>query len=160
LTVESGVSVVLSHLTMVDGQVADYRWVGGGILSHGTLTVDSCSLRNNSVIGGGDCYGGGVFKEGGVKKNGSTRSANSGHEIGNFYGFAAGGGIANRGTMTVSNCVLTSNSAEAGVEVFRGGGGIFNDGTMAISGCAFSWNIAGGIFSWGYGTVTVSGSTI
>src|SRR5262245_45867151 len=64
-----------------------------------------------------------------------------------------GGGIYNRGTLTVSNCNLFANHAIAG-------GGISNHGTLTVSGCTLSGNIGtqsgGGIFN--AGAMTVSGS--
>jgi CSLREA domain-containing protein len=70
-----------------------------------------------------------------------------------------GGGIDNEfGTLTVSNCALSGNSA-------RSGGGIFNSGgTLTVSGSTFSGNSArgvgggdgGGIYNAGAATVTTS----
>jgi len=76
---------------------------------------------------------------------------------------ASGGGIDNSGTLTVSNCTLTGNSA-TGYE--GGGGGIFNSGTLTVTGSTLSDNTAssqadalgGGIDN--SGALTVSGSTI
>ncbi|MGH7224886.1 MAG: choice-of-anchor Q domain-containing protein, partial [Gemmataceae bacterium] len=67
-----------------------------------------------------------------------------------------GGGIANQGTLTVSNSTLSGNSTNGG------GGGIINGGTLTVSNSTFSGNSAGfggGIFSYA-GTVTVSDSTL
>jgi hypothetical protein len=71
---------------------------------------------------------------------------------------AAGGGLFNkRGTVTVSNATITSNTSFAG-------GGIFNAGSMTISGSTIANNTAtsngGGITNAITGTVTVSNSTI
>ena len=66
-----------------------------------------------------------------------------------------GGGLDNSGTLTVSDCVFSSNSA------FLGGGGLSNDGTVIVTGSTFTGNSAlfgGGGFLNG-GTATVSGST-
>ncbi len=73
-----------------------------------------------------------------------------------------GGGILNYGTLTVSNCTLTDNSASGG-STTNGGGGIANlGGTLTVSGCTLSNNRTygggGGIYSTG--TLTVSGSTL
>jgi predicted outer membrane repeat protein len=67
-----------------------------------------------------------------------------------------GGAILNFGTLTVSGCTFTSNSATVG-------GGLANEfgGTATVSGCTFTNNSAGsdggGIAN--VGTATVSGST-
>jgi hypothetical protein len=67
-----------------------------------------------------------------------------------------GGGISNSGTLTVNDCVLSSN-----VGIFAGGA-IFNLGTLAVSSSTLSGNSAGeggGICNDG-GTVTVSGACL
>jgi hypothetical protein len=64
------------------------------------------------------------------------------------------GGISNHGTLTVGDSTLTGNSSSGN------GGGIFNLGTLTISGSTLSGNSAagngGGICNTGLGTVTVS----
>jgi hypothetical protein len=83
-------------------------------------------------------------------------------------GFApdAGGGISNSngGTLTVTDCTLSGNSA-------TNGGGIFNanGGTLTVTDCTLSGNSAnsgsgqgngGGILNTDGGTLTVAGSTL
>jgi hypothetical protein len=98
-------------------------------------------------------------------------------------GFAAqGGGIANGGTLTVSNCTLSGNSATGfgGGLVNYGsltlgdsalsdnssaaGGGLFNYGTLTVSSSTLAGNSAvyggGGIYNWEGGALTVSNSTL
>ncbi len=96
---------------------------------------------------------------------------------------AYGGGIYNSGTLTVTGCTISGNSAEtydgggisnAGTLTVTGstlsdnwakwdGGGIFNTGALTVTGSAFSRNTAmysgGGIYGY-YGTLTVTGSTL
>jgi predicted outer membrane repeat protein len=66
------------------------------------------------------------------------------------------GGIVNNGTLTVSGCTLTGNSAGQ-----VGGGAIVNSASLTVSDCTFSGNstdfAGGGIFS--SGTLTVTDST-
>jgi hypothetical protein len=78
-------------------------------------------------------------------------------------GSAAGGfagGIANKGTLTVSNCTITGNDGSGGYV-----GSIFNDGgtttvsNSTITGNSASGGYVGGIFVDG-GTTTVTNSTI
>jgi hypothetical protein len=68
-----------------------------------------------------------------------------------------GGGISNHGTLTVTDSTLSANSSSTD------GGGIFNVGTLTISGSTLSGNSAGadggGVYNSGGGTVSVSGST-
>jgi hypothetical protein len=72
-----------------------------------------------------------------------------------------GGGIFNSGTLTVSNCVISGNSASIG------GGGIFNQGTLTVSSNSVltgnsSSKYGGGIYNYGFSgvTVTVNNSTL
>jgi CSLREA domain-containing protein len=73
-----------------------------------------------------------------------------------------GGGISNSGTLTLTNCTLSGNSAAVGV-----GGGIYNEtgGTLTLTNCTLSGNSAegsnsatdgngGGIFNSGKATLT------
>ena len=72
-----------------------------------------------------------------------------------------GGGISNSGTLTLTDCTLSGNSATAG----GAGGGISNHGgTMALTDCTLSGNsatggdAAGGIFN--FGTLTLTDCTL
>ena len=89
----------------------------------------------------------------------------NGDGAGNVVGYDGdGGGILNRGTLTVSNCTVSDNQA------FNDGGGIYNIGTLTVNGCTVSDNAAlgtasglggglgGGIYN--AGTLNVSGCTL
>lgn len=70
-----------------------------------------------------------------------------------------GGGILNRGTLTLTNCSLTDNDAE----FFDGrGGGIYNTGTVSITKSTLAGNTAsvGGGIGNDSGTVTITNSAI
>jgi hypothetical protein len=94
----------------------------------------------------------------------------SGLTIADGFDPFGGGGIANGhgGTLTVTDCILSGNSANSGSG--RGaGGGIFNDngGTLTVTGSILSGNtaddVAGGIYNGlnsNIGSVTIIGSTI
>ncbi len=74
---------------------------------------------------------------------------------GSVSGDSSAGGIYNLGTLTVSNCTISGNSA--GIA----GGGIDNEGTLTVSGSTISGNSAestGGGIS-GSGIITVTHST-
>jgi hypothetical protein len=69
----------------------------------------------------------------------------------------SGGAILNQGTLTISNSILSGNSAPHG-------GAIHNDGTLTVTGCILTDNSAG---NYGFGgaiennvTLTVSASTL
>jgi hypothetical protein len=71
-----------------------------------------------------------------------------------------GGGIDNAGTLTLTDCTISGNSAGAG-NWDGDGGGIFNSGTLTVTGCTVSGNVAtegGGIYN--EGTLRVSDSTL
>jgi len=79
----------------------------------------------------------------------------SGLTISNALVLGSGGGIFNRGTLTVSNSTVASNLAR------EQGGGIWNDGTLTVSHSTIASNGAstgGGIYN--SGTLTVSNSTV
>jgi parallel beta-helix repeat protein len=142
-------SVVLSGLTITGGLVQFGG--GGGILNHGTLTVSTCVVSDNSVTAGG----GGIFNDAGtLTVTSSTISGNkvpyNGGAINSSYGVLTvtastlddnyagfeGGAIINiRGAMTVSACHLDDNTSGTG-------GGIFNIGNATVSGTTLSGNRA------------------
>jgi hypothetical protein len=139
------------------------------------------------TITSGGIYGPRVFEVdfAAVTLSGLTISKGGGKASANFssIGDGFGGGILNHsGTLKISNCVLSGNSAYNGW-----GGGIYNDyGTLTVSNCTLSSNWCsynggaiyngasasvsnstlsgnsaaqgGGIYN--YGTLTVSGSTL
>jgi len=86
----------------------------------------------------------------------------------------AGGGISNQGTMTLTNVLVSGNSANGGgsggtgIVVFSHpadvGGGIYNSGNLTVTDSTIKSNIAGssggGIFNAIGGTVIIGDSTI
>ena len=84
--------------------------------------------------------------------------------IRNGFGGAGGGGIFNRGTLTVTNSTVSGNSARG---MPGRGGGIFNLGTLTVTNSTVTGNIVGGAFGLGYGggienqgTAAVNNSTV
>src|SRR5207244_10607814 len=69
---------------------------------------------------------------------------------GNPGGSNPGGGIANAGTLTLVNIVVTENSAGGG------GGGIVNYGTLTVSRSDIVQNVASGAYWGGVGLVVGS----
>jgi hypothetical protein len=141
--VAGGASLALANLTVQNGFVPNDE--GGGILNSGTLSVSGCTLSGNSAVNGG-----GIMNFGTATVQSSTLSGNS--------AFGHGGGIANYpgGSMTITGCTVSHNSAPLG-------GGIFNYGSTSINSCTVSHNDAGqgggGIYA-AQGAVYISNSLV
>jgi len=112
-------SLILSDCR-VSGNVAPFS--AGGIFNDGSmgsasLQVNHCILVNNSAyVRGGAIYSSGDAGSAQLQVNTSTLSGNSAN---------GGGGIYNdHGTLIVSDCMISNNSAT------YGGGGIYNDGRL------------------------------
>lgn len=160
----SGGSSTVSGLTIRDGTFlfgsAGASVSGGGILNSATLTLNDCTLTENTATG----------------KNGIYFQANNG-------GLGRGGAIFNDGTLTVNRCAFTrttnGNRAIGGVGaaaptadgVFRTGGdggagfggAIFNDtgATLTVNASTFSGNTgAGGAGGDGTGTGGAGGEGV
>lgn len=96
-------------------------------------------------------------------RSGTVVSVNAGYSVGisdltiqNGSTFGDGGGIANRGTLTLTSSIVRGNSAH-----FGSGGGILNTGTLRLSNSTVSGNSAesgGGIANGG--ALTLSNSTV
>ena len=97
---------------------------GGGIYNDGTMTIEGCTISNESTSNGS---GGGLFNFNSVTVTDST-----------FYGNTAsdsGAGIENAWMATISDCTITSNAASQ-LEAFGtvpGGGGIASAGGTAFN---------------------------
>ena len=110
---------------------------GSAILTIMNSTVDGNGAAYNDIpFGGGE--GGGIYNDTGTAM--ITRSVISNNLAGvpDEFPTGVGGGISNRGTMTITESTITNNS------VFFVGGGIVNDGTLTITGSTISGNIASG----------------
>jgi photosystem II stability/assembly factor-like uncharacterized protein len=141
---------------VISGNGARY---GGGIYnSNGYMTISNTNIQGNSAVNQitpSDCAGGGIFNRGSILLNSST--------ITYCHGSFAGG-IANYGSMTITNTPLSNNGAN-----YFDGGGISNGGYLSISSSSISNNDAkndafgnfgngGGISN--YGTNLMNNSTI
>ena len=79
-------------------------------------------------------------------------------------GFECGAGIANWGSATLTNTIISNNTASETTTYpwFNKGGGIFNQGTLTLTGCTISGNYSqnegGGIYNTG--TLTLSACTL
>ncbi|HEX4129272.1 MAG TPA: right-handed parallel beta-helix repeat-containing protein [Pirellulales bacterium] len=135
--------------------------LGAGGAGSGTITIDGAG----QITVSGNNASGVFLVDTGVTAtlNGLTITAGTG--VVDFYagGYTGGGGIANAGTLTVSNSTVSGNSAEYG-------GGIDDyEGTLTVINSTISGNsatyIGGGISAesdneYALYTLTVTGSTL
>jgi parallel beta-helix repeat protein len=70
-----------------------------------------------------------------------------------FNGLEVGGAFINFGTLTLSNCILSSDKAAQG-------GAIYNTGTLTLLGCTLSGNSGTGAALYNTGTATISDCTL
>ncbi len=133
---------------------------GGGILSFGKLTLNGCTISHNLAQG----TGGGIEYQGlDLSISGSTISDNQAggrggginlgvagaiasiaksgvlnNVSGAAVGGGSGGGIGNRGNLTLKGCLIEGNRTSSGAS----GGGVENRGTVAATECTFRNNNA------------------
>jgi len=141
-SVNGGANATFAHLTIANGFGGS---AGGGINadSSATVTVDACTLSNNSAEGGGA-----IFSAGTLKVVNSTFSGNLS---------AGGSAIYSDGTLDVVNSTFSGNTT-----IYSGGGaGIWTNGSLTVRNSTFVDNVAtgagGGIYQYsvtGTGTVT------
>ncbi len=123
------VSVVLSGLTITNGNAGDGLY-GGGILNYGTLALTNSTLSGNSAFVGGGIYN----SNGTLTVSNTTISDNTTTNTGYF----GGGGIYNVGALTVTSSTLSGNTATTE------GGGIYSySSTVTITNSTLSGNSAG-----------------
>ncbi len=140
----------IGELTVSDSNIEDNgvgRGAGGGIYTHGALTVNRSTIAGNSAsVGGGTLAinrstiagnsasrGAGVYAvEAAVTVDSSTIAENAAGEWG-------GGMYHSYGSLTVINSTIAENSAQS-----RGGGIYQSDGTLTIADSTIANNTAGG----------------
>ena len=148
LSVPSGKSAALQYLTITGGRRAGYG-NGGGILNKGTLTINHCTIVDNTTEG---FSGGGVANEEGgtltIKNSLVKRNYASGD-----------GGVWNGGTLTMEDCVVEENTCS------YSGGGIGSNRDMTLKNCTIRNNRStymahsgGGVYT--IGTATMSNCTV
>jgi pilin isopeptide linkage protein len=171
--------------TMEGGEVSDNtatyqsnNGYGGGVYNtgmftmiNGLISLNSAGFQNNSGYGAGVCnyapgnfildggeisqntspYGGGVF-------NNSLFTMNGGEIRANIVRSSGGGvyNITTAGIFTMTNGVISQNSAQSG-------GGVYNTGDFSITGGTIAGNNAsangGGIYQAAATTLAISGLT-
>lgn len=147
--VRPGAEAVITDVTITGGNLPGVT-DGGGIRNQGTLILANATVRNN--FAGDD--GGGLYNLDTLLVFDSAIRDNS---VAHY-----GGGIYNRsGTVTVTSCTISGNSAPDGPNGW--GGGIYNEGpTTTVFNSTISGNSAG---TGGGGfvnetTLTVTNSTV
>jgi hypothetical protein len=126
-------NVVLSHLTIQHGLGGNS---GGGVVNSGAnLTLDSCTVANNTATG----FGAGIDTGGGT----TTTIINSTIADNTVTNLAAGGGIHATGDLAIANSTITGNVA-SGTGGSGYGGGIFATATLTLSSSIVAGNTATG----------------
>ncbi len=127
LSTQSHANLTLKNLIIEEGYTAVYGSGGGGVYNSGTLTVDSCTFRNNVAAD----YGGAIYNNGTLTITNSLLYQNS------TQYFNGGAIYVYTGTVTTIN---ESNFLynDAGFD----GGAIYNNGNLEIDDTGFSFNEA------------------
>ena len=168
----SGVAGKVGSDGVVQGQnggngTAGLSASGGAIRNLGTLIALNCQFTNNSASGGSGGGGGGGGNSSGVL----SRGGNGGN--GGKGASGQGGAIYNQGSLLLSNCTFSGNSASGGsggaggtngtaaYAGYAGSGGagmegsgaaVYNANNAIVSACTFSGNIGQGGSSAAGGT--------
>jgi chitodextrinase len=129
--VASAGSLTLNSVTISNGLANNGQQGGGGIFSHGTLTITGSTFSGNSAPSSGGTSGGGINNSGTLNLSTSTFTGNSAQE---------GGGVFNQKTATIANDTFAGNTATV-----YGGGALLNAaGTMTVTGSTFTGNTGPG----------------
>jgi hypothetical protein len=137
----SGAIITLSNtLTINTNLTIDASGLPGGLQINGNYAVQILNVASNITV---------ILN--------SLTFTNGGYSTNN------GGGIYNNGTLTLTNCILSGNSAPEGDGYGGLGGGIYNEGTLMLNQCTLSGNhapngLGGGIFN--LGTLTLNQCTL
>jgi Bacterial Ig-like domain (group 3)/Right handed beta helix region len=150
--VESGVTASLSGMTITGVVLPEIGGSAMAVRNYGDLTLSGCTVSGNSGLG---IYSGSQAAL--LTLTDCTISGNSGGTVGGSL--IEGGGLANRGTASLTDCDIIDNSAGAG-DTF--GGGVDNTGTATLVDCTLTGNSAdsGGGLANAFGTLTLTGCTI
>ncbi len=118
---------------------------GAGVFNKGTLTLNYCSVVENTALGhSGDigARGGGVYNDQSAELTvlNSTFAHNDVYMRAAYTGettYASGGGIFNAGTAVIDNSTITENLAaevaNVSGNVLMSGAGVHNTGSMTLS---------------------------
>jgi hypothetical protein len=134
-------------------------YLASSLLIDKGLTIDGSTLASH-IQTSGDTNNDGAGDVSVFQISGSSPVELKGLNIikGKASGTTGGGGIANFGTLTLTNVILSGNSYIGGI----GGGGIYNSGDLTLINGTITANLAedgGGIFNEYGHTLTITGST-
>lgn len=150
-------AVTLTDLTIAGGYLPESNTTivaGAGILNHGVLTLDHCSLAGNTDESWNDAVMN--FGGAGIGNTGKLYVTNC-LFINNSEINSSGAAIYNTGTLDVASSTFTGNAAP------MYGGAIFNDGTLVVGNSTFtgnSANIKGGAIYNNSGPLTIANATV
>lgn len=173
LDVASSGTLTLSALTVSNGLANNGAQGGGGIYSHGKLSVTGSTFTGNSSPATTGTSGGAIDSSGTLTVATSTFSGNSAQE---------GGAVFNQNAATINTSTFTNNTAliygggallnAAGSETVTGdtfvgntgpgGGAVDNDTTLNVNDSTFYNNTGGGNGGGAienFGTTTLTAST-
>ncbi len=146
LTVDLGATVIVKHLSIING-VNYQQEFGGGIVNLGSTELAHCTIRNNTSSSENYyalLFGGGIFNNNWMKIRKCLITENEADR---------GGGIYNRHTMTIVDSQIVENTLSV-TPRYCYGAGIFNDGYLKVLHSSISDNngtngYAGGIYTEG-----------
>ncbi len=163
LLVEEGISLALERVTIRHGSPSRQEECGGGIVNHGTLTLENCVVSDNTSN-----TGGGICNRGALTLINSTVSDNTADGVAPpDFGSGDGGGITcAEGTLTLINSTISDNKAEDVSPLYDDGSGggviVLSDCTAVFTNSTISGNnaasVAGGVYL--AGTLRLVNSTI
>lgn len=154
-----GRTTILEGLTITDANIAVVCEGGAGIYIDGASpTINKCAVTNNHAqLTPGSlcfCFGGGIFIGGSGNNPLITNCLINGNSVGDW---GLGGGIYCAGQATISNCLITNNTA-LGYEDM--GGGIYCTGGLTVANCTIANNSTTNDGGDVYGPATIKDSII
>ena len=134
--IDSGNSVNLTSLTIMNGNASGESNVGGGIQNNGgTLTVIQSTINGNKATGSGPA-GGGIFNSGGGTLTVINSTISGNQAVGGDGGgmLNASNGSGGGGTATLVNVTINGNSATNGGGIANAVGATLNFTNTIVSG--------------------------
>lgn len=137
--IETGITVSISNLSLINGENPTYNGgKGGSITNYGTLTINNSKIDKNTAV----YVAGAIYNWGAMTISNSTLDNNAATKTN--LGGGHGGAILNDGTLTMTDDILDNNFA------YDNGGAVYNDGALNIFNSTFNNNTA---VLWGGGAI-------